>query len=542
MKSWHIAFKDILITFRDRNALLLMIAAPLLISFVMGLAFGGQDGDASPLSEIPLILVNADEGDLGANFTEIFTDIEVNTQNGTKPLFTVIEMGDKAAAIEQVETGRARGVVYIPPDFSAILEENFNPQTKTTIRKTALIEVYTDPAANISPGIIRGVVNRIARGFSAVIIGNVVAVNQLLDQVTEIPVIFINSDTGPLRGAIAEAFAPENFADLFVLTVLDDLDEAQARLEAGEAEAIIHVTGAFTQAVMSGGDGEQVAATLNVIPAPGSLSAPIVADVALSVARGFGADADPNANPTPSAVLASLENLEDILREESASFAETEGPRDRIALRASAVGEREEVNLLNYFVPSMSIFFLLFAVFDGTRSILEEEREGTLHRLMTTPTNRAEIILGKIGGAFLSGILQFVVLVFVSTLLFQVNWGNAPLGIALMVLATVAAATSLGAFVASFARNSNQANVIGSTITLVFAILGGNFIDFRVIPAWLVPLSKATINRWALEGFVELTLGGASTSAVLPNVVVLAGMAVVFFTLAMALFKRRFVK
>jgi ABC-2 type transport system permease protein len=434
MKPWHIAVKDTLIRFRDRNAILLMIAAPLLIAFVMGAAFGGQSGGTSPISEIPLILVNADEGDLSKDFAEIITEIEVDTADGTKGLFTVTEMTDKAAAIEQVELGEVSGVVYIPPDFSETLNQSFDPDSGNTFRTTALVEVYTDPAANVSPGIIRGVVSRIASGFSTVVIGNMVAVDQL---------------TSTLKSA----------------------------------------------------------------------------------------------NRPPSAeVLANLENLEEIISEANTSFAETEGPRERINLSTQMAGESEEFNLLNYFVPSMAIFFLMFAVFDGTRSILEEERDGTLHRLMTTPTGRSQILLGKIGGTFLTGILQFSVLVAASAIFFSVDWGKSPLGVTLMAIATVTAATSLGAFVASFARDVNQAGVLGTAITLVFAILGGNFISYEAMEGFLGVLSKLTVNRWALEGFVELTLGSAPVSGVLPHVGVLFGMAALFFVLSIVMFNRRFVK
>ncbi|HLF88557.1 MAG TPA: ABC transporter permease [Anaerolineales bacterium] len=557
MKTWTIALKDTLVRFRDRNAILLMIAAPLLISLVMGAAFGGQGGDTSPIYEIPVVLVNADEGDLGESFVEILTRIEVETAEGAKPLFLATEMTDTSTADDPalsarldaaktlIEQGEVRGVVYLPPAFSDTLRAGMGEDAE---RGTATIAVFTDPTATVSPGIIRGVVSRIASGFSTVIIGNTIAVNQLLNYVTEIPVVFVNEDTGPLSDAVTEAFAPENFEELFVLTTANTLADAQAKLDAGEAQAIIHVTDKFSAAVMTGSNGEAVAETLDVFAAPGSLSAPIVEDIALSIARNFGSDADPNTETEPSVILTNLENLEDILNEENTkfgeteSFAETEGPRDRITVSTGLVGEAEDVNLLNYFVPSMAIFFLMFAVFDGTQSILEEERDGTLHRMMTTPTGRAEIILGKIGGAFLTGTLQFVVLVVVSGLLFKVDWGSEPVGMSLLVLGTVAAATSLGAFIASFARTVAQAGVLGSAITLVSAILGGNFIDYRSIPSWLTPISKMTINRWAMEGFTNLTLGGMNLSGVTLNIAVLFGLAIVFFVLSLVLFNRRFVK
>ena len=73
MKMWTIARKDTLIRFRDRNGLLLMLAAPLVLAAIVGAAFGGFGGGGSnaPLTGIPFVVVNADEGDLGRQMVEI---------------------------------------------------------------------------------------------------------------------------------------------------------------------------------------------------------------------------------------------------------------------------------------------------------------------------------------------------------------------------------------------------------------------------------------------------------------------------------------
>ena len=423
MKSWTIALKDTLISFRDRNAVLLMIATPLLISLIMGAAFSNLGGDTSPISEIPLIIVNLDKGELGENFVEIIASIDVDTAEGRKSLFTATQMTSKSEAISKIELGKASGMIFIPSNFIEGLEAEE--------REAILIEVYTDPSASISPAIIRGVVQRIVNGFNTVMIGNVVAVDQLLN-------------------ALDENTSPE--------------------------------------------------------------------------------------------VYANLENLEEIIIAENASFGESEGARERIIIEAETLGVSEEFDYMGYFVPSMSIFFLMFAAFEGTRSILDEERDGTLYRLMTTPTSIIEILLGKIGGTFLTGILQFTVLVLVSWALFKVHWSDSLLALVLLTIATVISVTSLGAFLASFSHNANQANILGTMVNLVFAIIGGNFLPTMAFPDWLTVISKFTINRWALDGFVSLASWHATLADTLPNIAVLLGMAVIYFSLAAVLFKRRFVK
>jgi ABC-type multidrug transport system permease subunit len=74
------------------------------------------------------------------------------------------------------------------------------------------------------------------------------------------------------------------------------------------------------------------------------------------------------------------------------------------------------------------------------------------------------------------------------------------------------------------------------------ALIEGNFVDYRALPDWLTPLSRLTVNRWAMEGFVNLTLGGQGLADVILHIGVLFGMAVVLFGLAVVLFNRRFVR
>ncbi|MCA9931837.1 MAG: ABC transporter permease, partial [Anaerolineales bacterium] len=151
----------------------------------------------------------------------------------------------------------------------------------------------------------------------------------------------------------------------------------------------------------------------------------------------------------------------------------------------------------------------------------------------------SEILLGKIGGVFLTGLLQFVVFVIASRFIFQLNWGSSLTGLVLMTLAVVLAFTSLGTLIAAFARDENQANIIGTVVTLVFAALGGNFAPAQNFPTWLEQLSKITITRWGLDGFSDLTMHNLGLGDVMPEVSVLIGLSAVLFALALTRFQRR---
>lgn len=414
MKSIYIALKDTLIRFRDRNGLLLMLAAPLVLAVICGAAFGGLTGGgeaASPITDIPVAVVNADRGEYGQQVVDILFSADL------AKLLAPALAADVAAARAQVERGDVRAAVVIPADFSEAVTSQGDASTA--------IRVFTDPTATYSPLIVRSIVEQIANGFSPGILGGRVAVAQLLEQA---PVL------GP----------------------------ALAQLPAAVAEA------------------------------SGRSDAPA-----------------------------------------------------GIELVTSTVGAEEQAggfNALAYFAPSMAILFLMFTIFEASRSILGEEREWTLQRMLSTPTGFGAILAGKIGGVFLTGVLQLCVLIGASALLFGLNWGHSLPGLILLVIGTVAAAASLGALITALARDAAQAGIIGSAVALIFAILGGNFLDSRAYPAWLQPLSKLTINRWALDGFTDLSMRGGGFGDVFPEIVVLFGIAAVFFTLAVWRLPRRFVR
>src|SRR3972149_8386970 len=120
----------------------------------------------------------------------------------------------------------------------------------------------------------------------------------------------------------------------------------------------------------------------------------------------------------------------------------------------------------------MGVMYILFGVSMASQSILGERREGTLARLRTTPTTAAEIVGGKLLATFLTGFIQFSLLVIFTRLLYGVRWGS-PALLAVMIIAAALAAAGLGTFVAALARSPESAGALASAALLPVAFLGG---------------------------------------------------------------------
>jgi ABC-2 type transport system permease protein len=112
------------------------------------------------------------------------------------------------------------------------------------------------------------------------------------------------------------------------------------------------------------------------------------------------------------------------------------------------------------------------------------------------------------------------------------------LGVILLVFAAVFGATGWGLLITAFASSPNQVGSVGSAVMLIFAIVGGSFIQVDNMPAFVQTLSKITPNAWALDGFSSLSLGGTLASLSTP-ITALLTMGIALFLVSAFLFGRK---
>ncbi len=194
-------------------------------------------------------------------------------------------------------------------------------------------------------------------------------------------------------------------------------------------------------------------------------------------------------------------------------------------------------NPLAYIAPGMALMFLMYRVSNGGRSLLVERAQGTLSRLLVSPTTAAQVLGGKMLGIFATGTAQVLVLIGASTLLFRLHWGD-PVGVVVLVLAAVAGATGWGLLLTALARTPGQVSAIGAALMLIFGILGGSFVSMDAMPGWVRLASRITPNAWGLDAFSTLALGGSLPDIGRPLLALLV-MAAVLFAASTALLARR---
>jgi len=176
----------------------------------------------------------------------------------------------------------------------------------------------------------------------------------------------------------------------------------------------------------------------------------------------------------------------------------------------------------------------MYTVSYGGRSILAERSQGTLPRLLVSPTSTAQVLGGKVLGIFFTGVAQVGILILASSVFFGVKWGDAA-GLIVLILAVVFGATGWAMLLTALARTPAQVGTIGSALMLIFGILGGSFVNLEQMPSLVLLLSKITPNAWGLDGFTTLALGGTLTNLMEPITALLI-MGAVLFGIAVVLF------
>ncbi|MEW6567817.1 MAG: ABC-2 transporter permease [Chloroflexota bacterium] len=180
-------------------------------------------------------------------------------------------------------------------------------------------------------------------------------------------------------------------------------------------------------------------------------------------------------------------------------------------------------------VPGYTIYGIFWIVSLLAGSVLQEKREGTFRRLLVAPMSRAVMLAGKLVPYYIINLVQLVIMLGASSLLFRMHLGHSLAGLVAVSLAAAATATGLGVLVSAVARTEAQVGGLTVLLLLTLSALGGCFVPRFIMPEWLQTTGLVTPHAWALDAYQDLLVRGYGLREVLPKVGALAVFAGAFF-------------
>lgn len=341
-------------------------------------------------------------------------------------------------------------------------------------------------------------------------------------------VLLVDMDGSVLSGSLRVALTAAAEAGVISWEQADDAAGARGALRAGEAEAAIIVPAGFGAAVLraSGANEGGAAVTLTVL---GDANGALAAQITESVATAYLSRLRSGVWATAALATAGRPVLPALVL---AQVAQAPEPLTLEEARSSG----RQLSLATYYSVAMAVFFVFFTVQIGVMGILDEEREGTLARLLAAPVSRNSILGAKVLSSMTIGTLSMIALAVASGLLMGADWGPA-LGALALVLAVVASAAGIMLLVAGLVRSTEGAGNVQTVVALTLGLLGGAFFPLPEATGLMGWLPKVSPHHWFIRGIGDLTGGGVA--AIYPSVAALVLFALVTGAAGWALLRRR---
>lgn len=376
--------------------------------------------------------------------------------------------------------------------------------------------------------------------------------------------LLIEDRDGGLAGRLVQTFfAADELRPLIVASPAGD--DGRARLEAGEASALLILPAGLTDRLLAGEKTE-----LQLLRNPSQNILPQIAEeVSRTLTDVLAIGAELLRSQKDELGISSLESFDQLdaagygrfgmaaqrLGRVLGPYLDTKKPLleiDRVELdkkgqpqaataaSAAAANTPSTRTLIFLMVLPGVMVYSLFAIGEQMmRDLLFESSHGTLRRQLCAPVTVAQLIAGKV---LVAGIVaSFALLLMMGLAVVLTGKPVDPFGFAALSLAVVLAVAGASAAIYGFARTERQGAAIANMIYLLLAFLGGSFIPLDSLPAVARSIAPLSPFYWGTRGFQDL-LAGEQLTAILPSIGILVGLGALLLTVGSLLLDRRFTR
>jgi ABC-2 type transport system permease protein len=187
--------------------------------------------------------------------------------------------------------------------------------------------------------------------------------------------------------------------------------------------------------------------------------------------------------------------------------------------------------------PGMIVNFILFSMLTAGIALIQERRNFTLLRLMTTRLRRSELVAGKAFSMFVLTFVQQIILISAGQFLFGVEYLRDPAALLVTMVSLSLVASTLGLLLASLLP-SEQALVAATVIvSMAVAALSGAWFPREIAGETFQAAGSLLPTAWILDALRGIVVRGYGVSDVLPAAGIAAAWSAGLFALAVWRFR-----
>jgi ABC-2 type transport system permease protein len=191
-----------------------------------------------------------------------------------------------------------------------------------------------------------------------------------------------------------------------------------------------------------------------------------------------------------------------------------------------------QFDALDYIAPVYIAFFVFFFVFLLTCVFFLRERSlGTMERLLATPINRLEIVLGYMLGLGVFALIQSAVVLLFTVYALGVDYAGSLLVVFLVEIVLTMLAANIGILASTFATNEFQVVQFIPLVIIPQALLSGTIWAIEELPRWLQPFSWVMPMTYANRALRAVMIKGQGLGSIWGELLILAGFAALMIAL-----------
>lgn len=238
-------------------------------------------------------------------------------------------------------------------------------------------------------------------------------------------------------------------------------------------------------------------------------------------------------------------NLSRLIMQRMASLATMTGQEAvgaPVVIEPSFMYGGPEYDSLDYIAPVYIVFFVFFFIFLLTCVFfLRERSQGTMERLMATPINRLEIVLGYMIGLGIFALIQSAVVLLFTVWVLDIDYAGNLLVVFIIEAILTMVAANMGIAASTFATNEFQVVQFIPLVIVPQGLLSGTIWAIEEMPTLLQPLAYVMPMTYANQAMRAVMIKGQGLGSVWFELVVLVGFAALLIALGALMVQREVV-
>ncbi|MBP1914198.1 ABC transporter permease [Lederbergia galactosidilytica] len=220
-------------------------------------------------------------------------------------------------------------------------------------------------------------------------------------------------------------------------------------------------------------------------------------------------------------------NLQDQLPNVPANIGQMKEPDMNI----SYIYGDQDTTFFEQLSPILVGFFVFFFVFliSGI-ALLRERTTGTLERLMATPIQRRDLVIGYLLGYGIFAVIQTLIVVFYAVKVLDIMLAGALGNVILINLCLALVALSLGILLSSFANSEFQMMQF-IPIAIIPQVFFAGILPVNQMADWLQVIAKCMPMYYGGNALVGVMYKGLGLSDIRNDLLILLGFALIFIIL-----------